>query len=473
MNSNQKSILSKKPQSLLKRRNFLKTLGGVSLFPFLSSEMSPLKYTKSSNPKLIPRENFTDSYGYLSILQGPTSKNETLINVFAPRLKKYDYLVFDKNQVPQNVELYESLRGPTFYKIDKLVIRNLNPKGSYTLKIMDGKTCIDERFFKTLDLDKWDPHFALISCMSDDHRFNSVIDPMWERLRDQEPDFLILSGDQVYVDSFEFVERQKANDYDLWQRYVDSLRRIPLYHWKQLVPVFALWDDHDYGTNDGDRNFISRDSAIKLFQGTYGGLELPGVWEKGPGGICSSLKAFGQVFYFMDDRSFRQPNKNQLFPEPYGHWGQMQHEWLIQKLSLDSSPSWIINGNQVFNGVTLSYKEAFELNHPKEFIKLIDSLQKLPQPVVFGSGDIHLSEIMRVPKERIGYETFEFTSSSMHSYKGDGWENPMRLQGAYCKEHNFMMIRSVNKENTLQIDVTCLSLAENPEFEVTLTVGRV
>src|SRR6185369_14543606 len=147
-------------------------------------------------------------------------------------------------------------------------------------------------------------------------------------------------------------------------------------------------------------------------------------------------------FYLMDDRTFRQPNKNQTTAEPYGHWGQPQHEWLLNNLTQNETPTWIINGNQFFNGVALSYKEAFEQNHPAEFVTFIDNLKAVKAPVVFASGDVHLSEIMRIPKERIGYETFEVTSSSMHSFVGTGWQNPMRLQGAYTLEYNFLVVTS-------------------------------
>jgi phosphodiesterase/alkaline phosphatase D-like protein len=296
-----------------------------------------------------------------------------------------------------------------------------------------------------------------------------VIDPMWDRLKNEKPDFLILNGDTVYVDSFEFVERLKATEADLWQRYVDSFRRIPLYHWRELVPVFATWDDHDFGTNDSDREFVSKEAALKLFHGVFGGVDIPGVWEQGPGGVSSVLHAFNQSFYLMDDRTFRQPNKNQTVQEDYGHWGQGQHEWLLKELRDNPRPAWIINGNQCFNGKDLSYKETFEGNHPKEFVNFVNELKNLPTPVVFASGDIHLSEIMRIPRERIGYETYEVTSSAMHSYTGEGWENPMRLDGAYSIEFNFMMIRSqavtTRPQKAIQFNVRCLGLDENPYFD--------
>ncbi len=412
--------------------------------------------------------------GYLSILQGPTSDDTALFNILAPRLKKYTYEIYDSAGTKLTPEKYDSVKGPGFYNVDKIKITGLRLQEQYRLRVMDNKTQVDERLFRTLDIHKAVPNFALISCMADDYRFNEVIEPMWDRLKNEKPDFLILNGDTVYVDSFEFVERLKATEADLWQRYVDTLKRLPLYHWRELVPVFSTWDDHDFGTNDSDREFVSKEAALKLFHAVFGGTDIPGVWEQGPGGVSSALHAFGQSFYFMDDRTFRQPNKNQTTQEEYGHWGQGQHTWLLNSLTSKARPAWVVNGNQCFNGKDLSYKETFEGNHPKEFVNFINQLKNIPSPVVFASGDVHLSEIMRIPRERIGYETYEVTSSSMHSYTGEGWENPMRLDGTLSIEFNFLMIRSqastMTPQKAIQLQVKCVGVEDAPYFEKTLQV---
>lgn len=457
-----------------KRRTFLKTLAGLPVVAYTLG-CGAKKENKNHDVEVVPNQGPTKTAlemtndlnlkpGYLSILQGPTSDKESLINIVVPRLKKYTYEVRDEANNLQTVELYETVVGPGFHNIDKLKVSGLSLGVTYTLKVIDKKTIVDQRQFSALNIHNTQPRFAMLSCMSDDYRFSDAIEPMWDRLQQQNPEFLILTGDVVYVDSFEYVERKKATEFDLWQRYVDSLKRIPLYHWTKLVPAFTTWDDHDYGTNDGDRDFVSKELALKLFRAVYGGHNLPGVWTQGPNGVSSMLSAFGQNFYLMDDRTFRQPNKNQIEKEEFAHWGQGQHEWLLQNLATHNKASWIINGNQCFSGIDLSFKESFEVNSSQEFINFVNELKAIQAPVVFGSGDVHLSEVMRIPQERLGYETFEFTSSAMHSYVGGGWENPLRVSGAYCKEFNFMMIQSQSLNRGLNINVTCLGLAKDPYF---------
>lgn len=414
--------------------------------------------------------------GKLVIIQGPTSGSESLINVMSPRLKNYSYEITEPSGSVPVVEKYETVNpGVTFYKLDKIHVRNLKPGITYTLKVMDefrgSKTVVDERTFQSLDLSGNKVRFATLSCMADDWRFQEVIDPMWARLKTENPQLIILNGDVVYVDSFEFVERGKATKYDLWQRYVDSFQRIPLYHWTELKPILATWDDHDYGTNDGDRTFISKDDSRLLFKAFFAGRDLPGVWESGPTGVSSRFEGFGQRFYLMDDRILRQPKKDK-HPENFGHWGQAQHKWLLDSLKKDNRPAWVFNGNQMFNGKSLDFKEAFEQDHPEHFRRFIEDLKNVHAPVAFASGDIHFSEVMKIPKERLGYETYELTSSSMHSYTGDGWDNPARVPGAQTIEFNFMMVTSEAAPQSLRADVRAVGLAKEDLFKLDFKVQR-
>lgn len=416
-------------------------------------------------------------YGRLAIIQGPTSATEALINVLSPRLRNYKYVVKDQEGKDAAVELYETVTTPiVHYKIDKIHVKGLNPKSTYTLQVMNefrGRTSVtDQRTFKALDISKSEVRFAALSCMADDWKFETVIDPMWASLKKENPDMVILNGDVVYVDSFDFVERKKATETDLWLRYIEALTRLPYYHWLELKPTLATWDDHDFGTNDGDRDFIAKKGALKLFKALFGGRALPGVWEPGPTSVTSVFTGFGQRMYLMDNRTFRQPNKEQKKKEIYGHWGEKQHKWLMDSLKKSNMPTWIFNGNQVFNGKALDFKETFEGNHSEHFVRFITELKDVSAPVVFSSGDIHFSEVMRIPADRLGYETYEITSSSMHSYRGSGWDNPMRIPGASTTEYNFLVMTSKAGANSLDIHVKSVGMAEKSYFEVPLKVSR-
>jgi alkaline phosphatase D len=467
------------------RRQLLQAFASLPVLHYLSG-CNP-KDDTSSTPvqtknvkEILPTSGMKT--GFLSIIQGPTTDQETLINIFAPRLKNYTYEVTDALGAKLNVEKYEVIKGPFFYNIDKIKVSGLTPSANYKLQIVDisatsgSRSIVDERVFQSLDLSKPHPEFALVSCMADDYRFNDVIDPMWNRLKAENVDFIAITGDVVYVDDKNLVERQKATEMDIWQRYVDTFKRIPLYHWYNLKPIFATWDDHDFGTNDGDKNFIGKDAATRIFKGAFFGPELASgnsSWTMGPGGTSSLFTAFGQKFFFMDDRTFRQPNKESVITsDPYGHWGETQHRWLIDNLKKDNTPSWIINGNQFFNGAKMTFVESLEQNHPVEFKTFVDEIKAMTTPIVFASGDVHLSEIMKISPDTIGFNSYEFTSSSIHSYLGNGWVNPLRVDGAYAIDFNFITFKSAVKSNGFDINAKCLGLPKEPFFDMNFQVTR-
>ena len=428
--------------------------------------------------------------GYLTIVQGPTSDTETHINLLVPKLKNYILEVTDgETRVYPTAEPTRVI-GPAHSHVMKLKIIGLQPNIRYSLQVFERKIAkdgtvskglkIDQRNFSTLDMTMRTPRFALVSCMADEFRFDSIIPTMWKKLESQNVDFLILTGDIVYVDSKESVERKVATEFDIWQRYIDAMKKIPLYHWINLKPILATWDDHDFGTNDGDRDFIGKDPAKKLFHALFFGTDMTGVWEMGPGGTTAVYNGFGQRFFMMDDRTFRQPNeKAKTEQEPYGQWGIDQHNWLIAKLSESNAPAWIINGNQTFRGAPeeVYFVESMQYNHPLQLEQLKKDLRKIAAPVVFGSGDVHLSEVMNIYPIEFGYQTYEFTSSSMHSFLGGSpWKNERRLNGMMCSEFNFMTFRSqaleVDGRPGLRIEAQCMGAARANYFDATFEVVR-
>lgn len=415
--------------------------------------------------------------GRLVVVQGPTSDRETNINVLSPVLKKYKYVVKDSQNQNYDVEHYDTVHtSPVLWKVDKLHIKGLKPGVQYSLEVVDefrgSQTKVDQRYFNTVDTKKENIRFAYASCMADDYRFNEVIDPMWEQMRQQNLDLVILNGDVVYVDSFEFVERKKATELDVWFRFIDSLQRLPIYHWTHLKPIFSTWDDHDFGTNDGDRDFISKKGAKKVFLAFFGGKNIENVYKLEDDSVYSLFNSNHQKMLFIDDRYFRQPNKDQKVQEKYGHWGEKQHHWIMSHLNDETTPVWIFNGNQVFSGNELSFKESMQSNHPEHFKLFTNELKNSKSTVVFASGDIHFSEIMAPPQELLGYQTYEITSSSMHSYTGDGWDNPLRVPGAFTKEFNFMIINSRNVNGSLLIDVESWGLKNEPYFKKSIQIKK-
>ena len=65
----------------------------------------------------------------------------------------------------------------------------------------------------------------------------------WNTIRAEQPDFLMLLGDNVYSDAPKMPEMQHYCYY----------RRQSRPEFRELVartPTYTIWDDHDFGTND-------------------------------------------------------------------------------------------------------------------------------------------------------------------------------------------------------------------------------
>ena len=105
---------------------------------------------------------------------------------------------------------------------------------------------------------------------------------MWDTIRAQSPRALLLLGDNVYIDTPRVPETQRYCYY----------RRQSRPEYKRLTagtPVYAIWDDHDFGDNDCTSSLEAgipewKPSVLDTFKENwvnpyYGaGTQVPGVW---------------------------------------------------------------------------------------------------------------------------------------------------------------------------------------------------
>src|SRR5204863_1984231 len=96
---------------------------------------------------------------------------------------------------------------------------------------------------------------AVVSCM---HVKRYPHQPAWERLGDEHPDLLIQLGDNVYSDS---------TDPAVLYQWHTAQRRVPEYApVLRNTPVLAIWDDHDFATNDSDGTAPGKERSLAVFK---------------------------------------------------------------------------------------------------------------------------------------------------------------------------------------------------------------
>ena len=115
-----------------------------------------------------------------------------------------------------------------------------------------------ERTKKTFPAVKVPPStIALGSCA---HQRKSQ--PIWDSILQKSPEVFLFLGDNVYADTEDMDEMRAA--YAMLAEH-EGYQRM-----KETCPILAIWDDHDYGVNDGGAEYPMREGAEKVFNEFFG-----------------------------------------------------------------------------------------------------------------------------------------------------------------------------------------------------------
>jgi len=276
--------------------------------------------------------------------------------------------------------------------------------------------------------------------------------PIWHSILNAKPDALVLLGDNVYADTGPL--RTVAEPKRIFLAYQMLGQNPGFKAVRQAIPIFATWDDHDYGRNDAGAEYpwqkasktafmkffnISQDAPMQHRSGIYSAYTL-----KGPGTLPIQI-------LLLDTRSFRSPLRTgELSLQcPQIHYvpntdpqstvlGQEQWLWLKSRLAIPALHI-LVSSIQV-----LSDKHCYEKwsNFPHERMRLLTYIREASGHVVLVSGDRHLAEISVLPKKIIGYPLYELTTSGLNSASVNWGEiNPYRTSKNNFQKDNFGMIR--------------------------------
>lgn len=391
------------------------------------------------NPQRVSGPAVTGALQSLAVMQGATTYHSTQIAVLGLSTNNLKFDLTDNSGTTYQGRIEKKGRSTSAWVVYQLFYDALPAGKEFTLLIHDSKgRLIDQRFVKTFDQNKKVVRIALASCMSDAPIFPK--EKIWEALRLESPDAIFFLGDNVYAS----IKDPISPPY-LWERYAQTRSILPLFRFRHLIPVFATWDDHDFGQNNGDKSYPYIKESQEVFRSFFPQEPIDNEINKGPG-ISQAIKLFNRQFLFLDDRSFRDA------PGGATMWGKEQDSWLNEALMNDTSPVWIINGSQFFGKYGPS--ESLEKDFPNHFNRFVQTINAIDRPVTFISGDIHASEVMRIPVSLIEKYALEITSSSMHSIhrpEGSLPLNPRRLVG--YDDDNFTIVTfGQEQKDHLQIE---------------------
>lgn len=390
------------------------------------------------------------------ILQGFTDETTTQFTVDVPQNMTVHYEAVDR----QTGNTYEpcyvtsASRRLSNVRVDQVAFKDLYLGAGFFLFVKDNKNeIVDVRAFNMLDTNKAEVRIAVLSCMFD---ANDNHEEMWNLVFETSPDMLFLIGDVVYGDILGYFHGPNV----LWSRYIETRQKLGLYGAKNLIPTIAIWDDHDFGLNDADGTYTHKENSLKTFHQFYAQKTMGSAYHNGPG-VASSFAAFGHKFIFLDNRFWRRlPNK---FSKE-GFLGDAQMEWLERELVHDQKQTWVIQGSQTFG----EFKEksgTYNFIAPNELDHLLGEIRRADKPTVFLSGDVHFSELNVVPNKHLGYESYELTSSCLHSIYLDRLpKNSQRIVGA--TKENFLLLNITSADPN--IDVICYGRGRKRHFDKNL-----
>lgn len=266
--------------------------------------------------------------------------------------------------------------------------------------------------------------------------------PIWEGVLRLEPrpQLFMMIGDSVYGD----IKSPGAKE--LVQAYRDQGARPELAKARQAMPFLAIWDDHDYGSNDSSSNFSQKENSAKLFH-DFWQMDPERPVEKG---IYYS-KTYGRdgrrvQIIMLDTRSQRSEFKKKS--DSFTNWGKFepiedpertmlgnaQWSWLEERLLEPADVRIVVSSIQL-----LAEGHGFERwgNLPLErerFFELINDTGA--RGVVLLSGDRHFGALYS-GKLSNGQLLPEMTTSSLNrSYAPPRDANsPERLSNMYNQEN--------------------------------------
>ncbi|MEM8882927.1 MAG: alkaline phosphatase D family protein [Planctomycetota bacterium] len=295
----------------------------------------------------------------------------------------------------------------------------------HELFVIRESKIVDRRTFRVPDAAAAKGRILIASCLDD--VFEKEQKQIWGEALAHGPDAIFLIGDNCYADVANGRLVRDITPAKLAARHAETRARLALFRAARLVPIFSVWDDHDYGLNNAGREFVHKRASKRIFRTYFPQPEIDGFLEHGPG-LSSSFALFGQRWIFLDGRTFRSPNRNPVPDETV--FGAAQEAWLFAQLA-QATPAWIVSGAQFFGGYHRF--ESYEACQPNSFGRFKERLKTVKAPFAFVTGDRHLTELMKIDAGECGLETWELTTSAIHARTfPNSWEkspNPRKVHG--------------------------------------------
>ena len=273
--------------------------------------------------------------------------------------------------------------------------------------------------YRSLDTNKDLTLIGIGSCSD-----QNLPQPIWKTIKEANPQLFIMMGDNVYA--------SKKEDKPIIDQYIKMNSISEYKDLRESIPFLAIWDDHDYGQNDGGSDNAEKDEARRVFLNYWSYLKF--TMPKDQNGALYHSRIVGTKnrkvqIILLDTRWDRtalvknpdynaetnteQPPKIFLPSEDKNArlLSEAQWKWLDQELAKPANLRLIVSSIQL-----VANDHYFEKwgNFPKERERFFNLLKKRKaKNAVILSGDRHLASIAKEEVSGLG-TVYDVTASSLN-----------------------------------------------------------
>lgn len=272
--------------------------------------------------------------------------------------------------------------------------------------------------------------------------------PIWDAVLAEAPDHMVFAGDNVYA------SRQPFDIAALHAAYVQQAQVANFRRLRQEVAHSAIWDDHDYGLNDGGADFMHRQASKDAFL-EFWSVPLdderrarPGLYHarflEGPDGrrvqiIVLDTRWWRSALKPTDQRD--APGKERYLPDADPSktmLGEEQWRWLEARLRAPADAHLIVSSIQL-----LAEGHGYERwgNLPLERDRFLRTVRHSgARGVVIVSGDRHIGAMYRDATADHRSVLWEMTSSGVtHPWTTANEPGPNRV-GPLVRETHYGLV---------------------------------
>jgi len=236
---------------------------------------------------------------------------------------------------------------------------------------------------------------------------------MWTTILSRAPRAFLFLGDNVYIDTPEVAHTQR---YCYYRRQ----SRPEFRAFVASTPIYAIWDDHDFGTNDCT-SFLDIDRpawkkpVLEVFRQNwvnpgYGrGSAAPGCWFE---------FSMGDVDFFMLDCRFYRQNPKKI--DNPSMLGQAQLNWLLHGLRQSKASFKVIASSVPWaKGTKPGSLDTWD-GFAEEREEIFSFIEKAKiDGIVLLSADRHRTDVRKIERDggRTLYDLMSSRLTNLHTHK--------------------------------------------------------